>query len=64
MENLRRYFSIFEACGGNIFFDFKFRHSGKIGASKSKEIKIKLVWPQQWTTNIATYYNSKHLLEN
>jgi hypothetical protein len=46
------------------FFDFKFRHSGKIGASKTKELKIKLVWPQQWTTNITAYHTSKHLLES
>ena len=46
MENLRRFFSIFEVM---IFF-FKKLHSGKTGASESKEIKLKLVWPKH--TNI------------
>jgi hypothetical protein len=63
MKNLKRYFSIFEA-SATFFFHLKFSHSGNIGASKSKELKIKLVWPQQWTTNITTYHNSKHLLES
>jgi hypothetical protein len=33
MENLRRFFSIFEVQGGNFFFNF---HSGKSGASYPK----------------------------
>jgi hypothetical protein len=41
-------FSIFEVRGGNVFF--KNLHSGKSGASESKELNLKLVWPKH--TNI------------
>ena len=47
MENLRRFFSIFEVRGGNLK---KILHSGKSGESESKELKLKLVWPKH--TNI------------
>jgi hypothetical protein len=47
MENLRRFFSIFEVRGGNLK---KKIHSGKSGASQSKEIILKLMWPKH--TNI------------
>ena len=43
IENLRRFFSIFEVRGGNLK---KKLHSGKSGASESKELKLKLVWPK------------------
>jgi hypothetical protein len=42
MENLRRFFSIFEVRSGNLN---KKLHSGKSGARESKELKLKLVWP-------------------
>ena len=44
MENLRWYFSIFEAGGGQFFF-FKNLHFWKIGEGESKELKFRLVWP-------------------
>ena len=47
MENLRRFFSIFEVRGGNLK---KKIHSGKSGASQSKELILKLMWPKH--TNI------------
>jgi hypothetical protein len=47
MENLRRFFSIFEVRSGNLN---KKLHSGKSGARESKELKLKLVWPKH--TNI------------
>ena len=47
MENLRWFFSIFEVRGGNLK---KILHSEKSGASESKELKLKLMWPMH--TNI------------
>jgi hypothetical protein len=43
MENRRRFFSIFEVRGSNLK---KKLDSGKSGASESKELKLKLVWPK------------------